>query len=182
MPARLTKFANRASNRSLTQFGPIVLLCFFAVNCGMFNAAHRFGNWTALRIQYGPERVAREHLEIVKDKNEIIVSNGDELPLGIAAIDRIIMVAGWALGAFALLILIFHFLLPVNTADLTELPPRWGKLIEILYIPALALSSLEFFYVTFGPLIPSEIIAAGTVIGAVTSAWVLRCLWGSKAS
>jgi hypothetical protein len=153
------------------------MACFFAVNCGMFNAAHRFGNWAALQIQYGNERVASEHLEIIRDKNDIIVSNGDTLPSGVTAIDRTIMVAGWMVSSFAILFLFLRFLFPKIERDLNKLANGPGKNVRALFVvPALLLSLFEFFYITFGPLIRSEFIVAGTAVGSVAAAWIVHRL------
>ena len=164
------KLVRSRKDGALTQPFSIVMVCFFAVNFGIFNAAHRTGNWVALRIEYGGARVAREHLEVVADKNDIIVSNGDKLLSGTAAIDRTIMVAGWMVSALLIGAFIFAFLFPRNERDLSKVAPGW-------VVPALGLSLFEFFYITFGPLIQSEAIAAVTVIGSIASAWVVHWFW-----
>jgi hypothetical protein len=156
---------------------PVVLICFVAISCGTFNAAHRFGNWVALRMQYGGERVAKEHLRIVADKKDIIVSNGDKLPSGVSAVDRTIMMVGFIVSGILIGSLIFRFLFPHNSRNLNQIMVDWNSTAAVLLVAmAYALAIFEFFYITFGPLVRSEIIAAGTVMAAIAIAWIAHWL------
>ena len=64
-----------------------------------------------LRHAYGQERVAREHLRIVRDKPELVVSNGDVLP-GLTFRRYLMIGVPWLAISFVGLALTYRFALP----------------------------------------------------------------------
>ena len=68
-------------------------------------------DWGILRGSYGQERVAREHLRIVRDKPELVVSNGDVLP-GLTFRRFLMIGVPWLAISFSCLALTYRFALP----------------------------------------------------------------------
>lgn len=64
-----------------------------------------------LRHAYGQERVAREHLRIVRAKPELVVSNGDVLP-GLTFRRYLMIGVPWLAISFVSLALTYRFALP----------------------------------------------------------------------
>jgi hypothetical protein len=153
---------------------PLMMICFFSVSFGVFNAMHRLGNWVALRMTYGGRRVALEHLQVVQDKNTILVSNGSVISGWAAFADRVVMVGGWMVGSFVVGLLVLR-LLPRDARGATSGGPVMGALGVLAIVVMIA----ELFTVAFWPLLRAEATVGVVVVVCVVAAWVERAWRGA---
>lgn len=146
------------------------LVTFMAVGTAALRLAIAAANQTVLWQVYGRERVAREHLSMVKIKPRLVVSNGDVLE-GRGFYHYLIGVGIWLPLAVGLLFLIYYTVYPKRHREVFRVSGEQSvNFIAILW--ALALFFLVTGLLSFWP---AMAVAAASGIAALIWARSIPC-------
>lgn len=152
-----------------------MIFCLFAVVGASIQFSHHVGDWIALRIAYGSARVLHERLHIVKNKPEVLVSNGDRLDGTAVTARDVVMIGGFFLlmgAGWFLIVRAFP-----NRADSILSHLRLGIVLRPLFgVLIIALLGCEIFFLASAPFVESLVISASLILVSLSSAWASHIL------
>jgi hypothetical protein len=122
-------------------------------------------NWLLLWYVYGWQRVARDHLSIVRHKPQLVVSNGDLLQ-GLGPLHFLFGVSLWIPTTIAVFTLVMKLFAPKWWRRALEGPTRLGGAIGTVAVVALFVTILGL------PLVPALVF--GTLAAVLGLCWLGR--------